>query len=270
MEEYIYYCPDCGASFNADNIQFKKRTAYCRMCEAWKVIPKKHSNNSADLDASLNEAVSLFKAGNFPSARRCAETVIALSKKNAVANYIVSFCDAFTESFKDTKKYEDFFRRQFPDFLLEVEEEELLKQLLIATRSRSSEYECEILKKFWEYDDPGELAAFVEKFSPTAIAKRTDISWMNIEMTETYMGISQKCLIPATWLALYNAMLKNPDSPLSDDSFYLKTKAERVYEEFILRVGSVFEAITEPTNKAKFTGAFMKVQKVYQAKLSKI
>ena len=92
MEELIFYCPDCGASFRADNIDRKKRIAYCRMCEAWKVIPKQHSNNSVDLQASLDEAVSLFKTGNFASARRCAETAISLSKRNAVAIYIVSFC----------------------------------------------------------------------------------------------------------------------------------------------------------------------------------
>lgn len=269
MEELIFYCPDCGASFRADNIDRKKRIAYCRMCEAWKVIPKQHSNNSVDLQASLDEAVSLFKTGNFASARRCAETAISLSKRNAVAIYIVSFCDAFTESYKNTKKYEDYFLQQFPEFILEYEEEELLKQLLFVTRSRSVEYECEILKKFCEYDDPSELSAFVEKFCPTAIAYRNDSDWLTPDMVETYKAVSQKCSIPNTWLALYNAMLKNPDSPLSNDSFYLKTKAERIYENFILKIGEIFESINDEANKQKFTGAFAKVQKVYQAKLAK-
>lgn len=266
-EEFEYKCPSCSADFDMENVDLKKRIGYCIYCRGWRPIPKKHSNNSAELDASLNEAVSLFKAGNFPSARRCAETVIALSKKNAVATYIVSFCDAFTESFKDTKKYEDYFRRQFPDFILEFEEEELLKQLLIATRTRSADFECDILKKFCEYDDPDELASFVDKFCPTTIAKRTDVGWMNEEMVETYKDISHKCSVPATWLALYNSMLKNPDSPLSDGSFYLKTKAERIYDEFILKIGEIFDSISDTANKEKFTGAFAKVQKVYQAKL---
>lgn len=267
--EFIYSCPSCSADFDMENVDLKKRIGYCIYCRGWRPIPKKHSNNSAELDASLNEAVELFKSGNFASSRRCAETVIALSKKNAVANYIISFCDAFTESFKDTKKYNDYFLRQFPEFLMEVEEEELLKQLLIATRSRSCEFECEILKKLCEYDDPGELAAFVEKFCPASIAKRTDISWMNDDMVQTYKDISQKSVIPQTWLALYNSMLKNPDSPLSNDSFHLKTKAERVYNEFILKVGEIFDGIGDEANKQKFTGAFAKVQKVYQAKMSK-
>ena len=88
-------------------------------------------------------------------------------------------------------------------------------------------------------------------------------------MVETYKAVSQKCSIPNTWLALYNAMLKNPDSPLSNDSFYLKTKAERIYENFILKIGEIFESINDEANKQKFTGAFAKVQKVYQAKLAK-
>ena len=269
MAEFIYTCPSCGADFDMANVDTKKRIGYCIFCRAQRPIPKKHSNNSSELQASLDEAVSLFKGGNFSSARRCAETVISLSKKNAVANYIVSFCDAFTETYKDTKKFEDYFLRQFPDFELEVEEEELLKTLLIATRNRSMDFECEILKKFLEYDDPDELASFVDKFSPACIQKRPDITFMTEEMMNTYSEISRKCSIPQTWLALYNAMLKNPDSPLSNDSFYLKTKAERVYLEFIMRIGVIFYNIMEPASHEKFNKAFEKVKTVYQAKLMK-
>lgn len=269
MAELIYTCPSCAADFDMANVDTKKRIGYCFYCRAYRPIPKKHSNNPADLQARLDEAVSLFKSGNFSSARRCAEAAISLSEKNAVANYIVSFCDAFTESFKETKKYEDYFLRRFPDYELEIEEEELLKQLLIATRNRSMEFECEILKKFCEYDDPEELAAFVDKFSPACIQKRPDISFMSEEMMNVYGDISEKCLIPQTWLALYNSMLKNPDSPLSNDSFYLKTKSERVYKEFILRIGNIFNRIKDTASHTKFFGAFEKVQTVYETKLAK-
>ena len=269
MAELIFTCPSCGADFDMANVDTKKRIGYCIFCRQYRPIPKKHSNNSAEFQANLDEAVNLFKSGNFSSARRCAETLISMSKKNAVANYIVSFCDAFTETFKDTKKFEDYFLRQFPEFEMEVEEEELLKQLLIATRNRSMDFECEILKKCCEYDDPAELAAFVDKFSPACIQKRPDTSFLTSELAVVYGEISAKCAIPQTWLALYNAMLKNPDSPLSNDSFYLKTKAERVYKEFIQPIGNVFQMIADSANREKFCGAYHKVVKVYTAKLEK-
>ena len=119
-----------------------------------------------------------------------------------------------------------------------------------------------------EYDDLEELQEFVENFCPFSILNHKTIDWFDAEMVEIYKELSKKLMIPKTWYALYKAIQKNPDSPMIGDRFYLKTKATRVFEQFVLPIGEIFKCIGEPVNRVKFTKGFQQLHDLFKSKLN--
>jgi DNA-directed RNA polymerase subunit RPC12/RpoP len=268
MEANTYICSHCGSSIPADQVDVKRRRGYCRFCGLESIFPKKRSTASPNAVIALEEASKLFNVGNFESAKECAETAISMSRDNAGALYIINYHKSYASKLKSSKGLETFFTETLPNSELELEEEEMFKQSLLKTIHHSCDYEKYILKKFVEFDDDDELLEFVESFCPFSILAHKSIEWFDAELIEIYKEISRRIVIPKTWFALYKAMQKNPDSPFAEDTFYLKTKARRVYDSFILPIGDIYNSIKDETNKAKFLSGYKKLHDVYVAKMN--
>ena len=267
MEAEKYYCPGCGALIPADRIDFKTRTAYCDFCCQTIRFPKQHSHNSPSLSIALEETLKLFMAGNVESAKSEAETVLSLSSGNPAAHFVISYYKAYIAEIKSSSVIKKYFETTWKDALFEIEEEEMCKQMLLKTVLRSAEFEEQILGKLMEYDDPKEMADFIEKFSPTAISTRRDIRWFTPAMASIYKELTLKCNLPKTWYALYSVIRKNPDSPLFSNDFFLKTKTRIFYEDYLLKVGDIFSGIKDERWRKEFNGAFLKLKKDFEAKM---
>ena len=269
MNSESFQCPYCGVSVSADKINFKTRRAHCDFCGQDIVFAKRNSTASPSAINALNQAKEFFMNGNYKSAVSCAQTATEMVPNHAAALYIIAYYQAFSADVKSRTSLENLFRNVLPDAEFEQEEEDLFKELLLKTIAHSIDYEEQILTKFMEYDDPGELGAFVEKFSPFAISKRIDIDWFNSHMRTVYEQISASASIPKTWYALYLSLSKNPISPLSDGSFYLKTRATKFYNEYLIPVGVIYDKIRDEALSQKFRGAYRALKAQYEDKMSK-
>lgn len=267
MEGEKYHCQGCGSEIPASLINFKTRRAKCPWCGLDVVFPKRHSTASPNAQIALNEAMKLFLEGNYESSKSCAESALSMTNNNAAALFIVNYYKAYIAEIKNSHAMDVFFKEKLPDAEFEIEEEEMFKRLLLKTILNIGQYEEQILSKFAEYDDPNELSEFVEAFSPCLILSRSTIDWFTPNMAETYKEISKRTSIPKTWYSLYSSLIKNPDSPFVNNTFYLKTKAQRIYREFILPVGDIFSCIKDENNKQKFNNAYMKVKIAYESKM---
>ncbi|MCQ2800492.1 MAG: hypothetical protein MJ216_00860 [Bacilli bacterium] len=256
MEANLYLCPHCGTAFDSAQLDLKTRRGVCMMCGSEVVFPKRHLTASPNAVLTLEEGARLFLSGNFESAKTCAETVISMSNDNVAALYITNYYKAFRSEVKNSRSLDDLFNRIVPAAEFEIEEEEMFKQFVIKTISHSSIYEEQLLAKFLEYDDPNELAEFVEAFCPFAIMGKQSYAWLTSKMLSLYLEITKKTNIPKTWYALYTALLKNPDSPFVGNKFFLKTKTARIQQEVVEPIGAIFKTIKDQALNAKFVSAY--------------
>lgn len=256
IEANLYVCPHCGSAFDNTRLDLKTRRGICAMCGSEVVFPKRHLVASPSAQLALDEGKRLFLNANYEDAVASARTAISMSKDNVAALYIVNFYKAFHASVNNRTGLDDFFNSIFPNAEMEIEEEDMLKECLRKTVSYSMDYEEQILSKFLEYDDPNELGQFVENFCPLSILAKQSYGWLTPKMLNLYLEITKKVDVPKTWYALYSSLTKNPESPFIGNRFYLKTKNERLLREIIEPIGNIFQAIKDPTLKAKFVSAY--------------
>lgn len=267
MEGEKYRCQGCGSEIPSNLINFKTRHATCPWCGLEIVFPKRHSTASPNAQIAIEEAYNLFMIDNFDSSLKCAEHALTMVNTSIVATFIVDYYKSFVASIKNTKSIDLFFKTKLQDFEFEIEEEEMFKNMLYKKALKVSIYEEEILAKFEEYDDPKELQEFVEKFSPILISKREDFNWLTEHMVDVYKRITKRVPIPKTWYALYSSAVKNPESPLQNGLFYLKTKTDRIYKDCIIPIGEILDLIKEENYKEKFSKGYLKIKTVYENKM---
>ena len=268
MEGEKYICPNCGMPLEATAINFKTRRAFCPWCQKNVIFPKRNSTASPNAESALNEAYAFFLDKNFESAKNCAETVVSMMPNNVAALYILAYYKAFSAPIKNRSSLDKLFNEILPDAMIEIEEEEMLKQLLLKTILHACEYQDQIINKFVEFDDAKELCEFVENFCPFVIAREVNIDWFTPNMISCLKECSALTNIPKTWYALYVSITKNPDSPILKNTFYLKTKSSRFYSDYILPIGEIFSQIKDETLKRKFVGAYNKVKEEFEQKLN--
>ena len=256
VEASLYVCPHCGSSFDNSRLNMKTRRGICAMCGSDVVFPKRHLVASPNAQLALEEGKRLFLNGNYEDAVASARTAISMSRDNVAALYVINYYKAFRDPVPSRKGLDDLFNSILPDAEMEIEEEEMLKDCVKKTIANSMDYEEKLLKKFLEYDDPNELAEFVEAFCPLAILAKQSYGWFTPNMANLYLEITKKVDTPKTWYALYTSLTKNPDSPFNGNKFYLKTKNERILHEVVEPIGQIFQAIKDPALKAKFVSAY--------------
>ena len=79
-----------------------------------------------------------------------------------------------------------------------------------------------------------------------------------------YVELAGHCNIPKTCLALIKAISENPDSPYTDNSFYLKSKTKYFYDNFVMKIGSIINAMAKSEIKDKFVNAYVKTKDKYE------
>ncbi|MBQ4587567.1 MAG: hypothetical protein IJB13_07265 [Clostridia bacterium] len=268
MEGEKYLCPSCGMPIEAHALNLKTRRGYCAWCDKNVIFPKKNSTASPSAVHALNEAYRFFLEKNFESAQNCAETVVSMTPNNVAALYIIAYYKAFSAPVKNRTSLDRLMNETLQEAEFEIEEEEMFKDLILKTILHSGEYIEQLITRFAEFDDPKELAEFVEAYAPFAIGNKGSINFFTPALADALASITEMVDIPKTWFALYSAISKNPDSPIPKDTFYLKTKTQRFYNDFVLRVGEIFSKIKTPALRAKFKGAYDKVKATFDQKMN--
>lgn len=267
MESKKYTCNNCGAPVEANVIDFKTRRAFCRFCQKWIIFPKRTSTASPSATHAINEAVDLFLQSNFSSAKSGAETALTMVPKNIPALYIIGYCDAFVTAVKTRTALNNLFNSVIVDADFEIEEEENFKKLLKATLLHSMDYEAQIVTRFNEIDNPQEIAEFVESFTPLAVSKRKLYSWLTPTLAQTYKNIASRAKIPKTLFALLKSIESAEDSPVRNNSFYLKTQSYNFFVNYVEPIGEILKSYCDPEFRAKFVAVFKKSEEKFRSNM---
>lgn len=266
MDAQSYQCPNCGQTLSAVNIDFKTRHAHCDWCNTDSFLARRTLNSSDKVLNELKNAVRFFQDKNFDGANRYAEMILNTAIDNAAGLLIVAYYKAFIAPVKSRDLLHKFFYETIGTIDFEAEELGAFEELCIAGGSHLAEYEEIILNTVLACDPRG-VAAFTDAFSPYVIVKRYNMDWCNDNIFNIYAQITRLGNIPKTWYALFVSIAQNPDSPYNGNTFYLKTKTARFYNEYVLRVGKVFEGIQDEQLRTKFNGAFLNKKREYVSKM---
>lgn len=223
--------------------------------------------NGPDTADLASNAVSAFVNRDFKSALKSSEEILALDASNAVALYINAFNDYVFN--KKMRAMDEYFS-QLGSVALAIEKDQLeqLEQLFISSRGKIAYYETQILSFVLENScqDPVNAAAvckFVDSFSPYLIGMQSNHDFLNSELVAVYKSLSGYCSMPKTCFALLGAIENNPDSPLKNGQYYLRSKNQKFYDDFVKPVGEIIYNMKSPKNRPQFVDAFDKKKQLY-------
>lgn len=263
MEATGLKCNGCGSS----NVIFdsKRRMLICNQCGKEEYYSRATLNSNGKVLLSKDNAMHFFSEGKFDSARHYAHEILNISQDNAPALFIIAYYDQFVEK-------KDYSMRQFfskiRDVSLEYREVRELITLFENAAYNMSDYEKDMLElaalNMQSSEDVEELSRFVDKVCPYYISKRASTNFFTKEMYEIYEELSGHCDIPKTCFALLKSIKQNPDSPYSDNSFYLKAKTEYFYNNYVLPIGEIIQNMSNQEVKPKFVVTYNKLKEEYR------
>ena len=248
-------CPGCGSS----DVLFdpKSRILTCKQCGKKQTYARATLNKNSKVLYAGQNAVNFFSDGKYYDAKHFAQEVLDISMDNASALFIMAYYDEFVEGRNGAMR---LFFNQIIDVALEYDELKTLRQLILASAYRLADYEEKIIelvaKNMQGEEDIPELQDFFDRICLYFISKRTSTVFFNMNLIEMYKDLAEHCGIPKTCYALLKAIESNPDSPYTDNSFYMKAKAEYFYNHFVLPVGEIIEKMSENEYKEKFLSVF--------------
>lgn len=256
-------CRGCGST----NVVFdpKRRILICNQCGKEEYYSRATLNANGKVVFSRRNAIRFFTEGKLEDARHYAMEVMNISMDNAPAMYILAYYDEFTARKPDSMKR---FFDQIKDVSLEYDEVTDLRGLLLSSAYNLADYEEDVIQliavNMQAEEDSRDLCEFIDTLCPYLIGKRPSASFLTPDLAGMYQELAEHCGIPKTCFALLKAIDSNPDSPYTDNSFYLKAKARYFYENYITNVGAVISAINDAGLRAKFLGAYQKKREKYK------
>ena len=259
-------CHGCGST----NVVFdsKRRILKCNQCGKEEYYSRATLNANGKVVFGKQNAMNFFTDGKYDESRHYAMEVLDISMDNAPALYILSYVDEFVSGRSGAMK--DFFK-QIKEVPLEYDEVKDLRALIWASAYRLMDYEKDIIElialNMQSGEDLPELTAFIDKICPYFISKRASAEYLDKELADMYEELAGHCGIPKTCFALLKSISENPDSPVSNNSFFLKAKAKYFYDNYVLVVGKILQAMRESEFKQKFLGAYAQKQNQFLEKL---
>ena len=263
MDAIAFHCYGCGASVDID---LKTRKGVCKWCGNVVTIPRKQINGLEDVQSELTVCVRCFLEKRFAEARNHAERVLAIAIDNAPALFARAYYESFTADILNSSRMAEFFNA-LPQIEVEPEEVEHLKEMFLSSVFKLAPYEEKVLGWAVTAMSPQELCEFTASFSTQLIPKRTTIDFMTPALTEAYKNVSAAGTAPKTCYALLQAVLNNPDSPFRTNAFYLRTKTQRFYQEFLLPVGEILTSMASPELKNKFCHVYQSKKEEFEKKM---
>lgn len=256
-------CHGCGSS----NVVFdpKGRILKCSQCGKEEYYSRATLNANGKVLFSKENAINFFTEGKFENSQHYAMNVLNISKDNAPALYIMAYFDEFVSRKDGALK--SFFH-EIQGLALEYDEVQELKKLFLASAYNLLDYESEVLTliavNMQSEDDSEDLCKFVDTLCPYLIKKRTSINFLTSNLVGIYEELAGHCDIPKTCFALLKAIDENPDSPYKNNSFYLRSNAKYFYDNFVLTVGKIINAMKTKELRDKFFNSYTKKRVMYE------
>ena len=262
-------CSNCGSS--EGEWDSRKLTFHCFRCRRESHFLRKDINS--DVGYRSEKAVQGFCDKNYDVAEKLAMEIVGISYYHAPANYILAYIGEIINH--KYNKLDEFFTEMESQEEIEDSEIEELEKMIISSPSRLIDYEPRIINliakhiaKDKSYEQmKSNLLRFTDTICPYWISTRTSSDFLTKELADIYKEMAQHCSIPKTCYALYNAIVKIPDSPCVNNTFYLTTKTRKFYENFILPIGEIINSIQDNDTKAKFSAAYENRKKQFEAKM---
>lgn len=255
-------CPGCGST-NV-NLDSSIRKLICYQCGGEHYYSRSQLNANNKVAFSRENAIKFFAEGKMDNARHYALEILSISKDNAPALYIIAYYDEFVV--KRAGALKDFFY-QIDNIPLEYDEIQELRQLILSCAVNLLDFEADILRMITSNQkspaDSAKLCEFIDLLCPYFIKKRSSIEFFHSNLIEMYKDLAQFCSIPKTCFALLKAIDENPDSPYSNNSFYLTSKAHYFYQHFLLPTGEIINAIASNEMKQKLLPYYLKRKEKY-------
>ena len=268
MEGQAFRCSCCLYTFKeSDGIDLKSKRATCPRCDSLVTFSRKEINSSKVVTHDIENALRFFEEKNYENAKKAADSAISVSDDNVIALFIIAYYEAYCTRHKTGIHLDKFFKSQLQEIDTLEEEIEGLKKLISLCGNHLDDYEEYILSKMLQTQGDEDLQKFVEDYCPAVIMRRGNIDWFTPSMRATYKEITAKVSVYNTWKALYQQISKNPDSPELNDKFFLKTKTERFYNDYILGVEDIFAGITDDAMKNKFMTAVANKKQIFKQKM---
>jgi hypothetical protein len=256
-------CSGCGST----NVQFdaKRRMLICNQCGKEEYYSRSTLNANSKVVYGRQNAIRFFSEGKMEDAHHYAMEVLDISMDNAPAMYIIAYYDEFTIRKPDAMKK---FFSQIMDVALEYDEVRDLKELLLASAYNLNDFEEDVIQlmalNMQSEEDASELCGFIDTICPYLISKRTSSGYLTEELSGMYQELAAHCGIPKTCFALVKSIETNPDSPYTDNSFYLKAKSQYFYENYIVRIKNIILAIRDVSLRDKFMTAYQRKCEKYR------
>lgn len=265
MEVGSMQCHGCGST----NVSFdpKRRILICNQCGKEEYYSRSTLNANGKVLYARQNALNFFSAGRYEQAKEYAKDVLNISIDNAPALYILSYYDEFHLGKNEALHH---YFEMMEKVALEYDEVKELMQLFLASPYKLMEYEEEVIKiiavNMQSEEDAGTLCSFFDRLCPYLISKWPSMAYLTPSLVEMFQELAEHCGIPKTCFALLNSIQKNPDSPYTNNTFFLKPKTEYFYEHYVSPIGKVVEAINDEEKlKSKFVSAYR--QRVQQYKM---
>lgn len=267
MEMEGLKCNGCGSS----NVVFdpQRRILVCHQCGKEEYYSRATLNSNGKVVFSKQNAMNFFMEGKIDKAQHYALDILNISKDNAPALYMIAYNDEFVLHRDGAIKR---FFVQIEEVPLEYDEVRDLIKLFRASVNNLADYEFMLLtllaKNMQSNEDIPELSELIEQICPLYISHRPSSNYLTKENAEIYKELAEHCDIPKTCFALLKSIQTNPDSPYSNNSFYLKSRSQYFYDHYVVLIGDVIESMKNSEFKTKFLISYQKINEQYIQKLN--
>lgn len=256
-------CHGCGSSYVV--FDPKRRILACNQCGKEEYYSRATLNANGRVLFSKENAINFFSEGKFENSYQYAKEVLNISKDNAPALYIMAYYDEFVIRKEGSLKCLFY---DIKDLALEYDEVRDLMKLLLASAYTMADYEEDALRliavNMQAEEDSAELCDFVDKLCPYLINRRSSMDFLTNSQIEVYKELAAHCDIPKTCYALLKAIDESPDSPYTNNCFYLRSKAKYFYNNFILSIGKIINAMRTQELRDKFANVYNQKRKKYE------
>ncbi len=263
MDAMSFLCSGCGQPLDID---FKTRKGICAWCGTVNTFPRKVFNSSDKVEADIKSCLRCFSEQRYADARKHAEDVLTVAVDNVPALFVRAYYDAFLDENKVAWRMEEFFN-QIRTIEMDAEEIEPTATLFRTTAVKLEAYEGRVLTWADHNLAGSELCNFAEMFFVPLLMKKTNINFFTRDLCDTLKSIAAKCSIPKVCYALLAAIKNNPDSPYPENRFFLKTKTQRFYDEFVVPLGGIIQAMESQGLRDKFYPVYQKQKEDLKIKM---
>lgn len=257
-------CTGCGSS----NVTFipQLRKLVCNQCGKETFYERATLNANGKVVLSRQNMIQFFTNGKYEDARHYAREVLNIAMDNVPALFVMAFCDEFVDKYND--RMHDFFV-QVANVSLEYDEVREMIKLIKAASYRLVDYEEQVIellaKNMQSEESLPELTEVLDTICPYFISKRTSMDYLSESLIDMYTELAEHCGIPKTCFALLKSIETNPDSPYTNNNFFLASKTRYFYDHYVVPIGRIVSAMGNSEYRVKFLNAFkVKSQKYMQ------